>query len=79
MRATQTGTAPGRHRVVEAPDQETEHWGPVAAPGSGRRGYLIAMLVAVALTLGGIVFVAVQSDGPDRDDMPGMDMGDMDM
>jgi hypothetical protein len=52
--------------------------GRVAAPGSGRRGYLVAMVVALVLALGGIVFLAVQSDAPDHGDMPEMDM-DMDM
>ena len=64
---------------METQDEEAQQWGPVAAPGSGRRGYLVATVVAVALALGGIVFLAVQSDPPDHGDMPGMEMGDMDM
>ena len=79
MHATHAATAPGRHRAVEALDREAEHWGPAVDQPRGRRRYLIAMLVAVALVLGGIVFLAVQGDEPRRGDMPGMDMDGMDM
>ena len=53
-------------------------WGPPPSTG-GRRGYLVAMVVAIILTLGGIAYLAVQGDSSGERDMPGMDMDGMDM
>jgi hypothetical protein len=62
--------------------QQTERvsidWGPPPS-NSGRRGYLVAMVVAIILTLAGIAYLAVEDDTSGEREMPGMDMGDMDM
>ena len=60
-------------------DQESDVWGPATAPGGGRRGYLVAMVVAVVLMLAAIAYLASSGDGTENRDMPGMDMdaGDM--
>ena len=59
-------------------DQEAERWGPAPATG-GRRGYLVAMAVAIVLTLAGIAYLASSGGGTADRDMPGMDMDASDM